>query len=490
MARSTTRVLALRCLAAALVLLTLGAAAIACGSSTSSGGQTGADAGKPDATVEDASPSEAGTSTDSGGALDSARADGGAEAAAQDSGGATDGASSEAGPECDGGVCMKLGSACTTACDCCSGDCANGVCNVPACISDGQPCSSAASCCGGSCNGSTCTPLGTTCKTLGNTCAGSGECCSGLCQGGLCAASSFCVQGGDVCTTGADCCSGACNVAAGNTQGTCGPAPTAATCGLAEGMVCGGSSDAGAALFGDGGLPACGGDCCGGLCAPYSPTGVLVCMPPSGCHVVGDLCTKDGDCCGAAGLPGGSGTPVTCSITPPATVGVCRNPIGCKPDGDICKLATTSCNASCDCCSGNCENQDTCKEDSRGIPRCAGQACVAQGGSCASSANCCNGLPCVPNPNGTPPYVCFQGGACVSTGGACTVDGDCCDAESCVVATGSASGTCSPPLSGAGACGRYGQQCTKSSDCCGGIPCNGATGPCPGTGCTCHVLVH
>jgi hypothetical protein len=39
-------------------------------------------------------------------------------------------------------------------------------------------------------------------------------------------------------------------------------------------------------------------------------------------------------------------------------------------------------------------------------------SCVMPGGFCASSANCCNDLPCVPNPvdGGTPPYICYQGG--------------------------------------------------------------------------------
>ena len=51
---------------------------------------------------------------------------------------------------------------------------------------------------------------------------------------------------------------------------------------------------------------------------------------------------------------------------------LCRNPQGCKPDGDICKLATMSCNASCDCCSGNCQNQDTCKQDTSACPAAPG----------------------------------------------------------------------------------------------------------------------
>jgi hypothetical protein len=122
--------------------------------------------------------------------------------------------------------------------------------------------------------------------------------------------------------------------------------------------------------------------------------------------VVGDLCTKDGDCCGSSGIAGGSGKPVTCVINPGEAMGVCRLPMGCKPNGDVCKLKTMTCNSSCDCCAGNCETMDTCKQDNVGVPRCAFAQCVNPGGSCASSADCCNGAPCVPNPGGNPPYVC------------------------------------------------------------------------------------
>ena len=238
--------------------------------------------------------------------------------------------------------------------------------------------------------------------------------------------------------------------------------------------------------------PTCGGSCCSRLCAPYGPTGVLICQPASGCHPVGDLCTKDTDCCGSAGLPGGSGTPVTCNITPPFVVGVCRNPQGCKPDGDVCKLKTMSCNASCDCCSGNCQTQDTCKLDSVGVPRCSGATCVQAGGACASSANCCNGLPCVPNPSGNPPYVCGMN-KCNMACGPCTINADCCPGTQCELAVGSTSGICGPcnptttttttttsgattatATTGSGpTCAQYGQACTQASDCCNNVPCYG-----------------
>jgi hypothetical protein len=297
-------------------------------------------------------------------------------------------------------------------------------------------------------------------------------------------------------------------LSAGGVLGTCAAAPPGgpANCGLTDGTLC-----AGGATF-DGGLPQCGGACCSRACAPWGPSGVFVCQPASGCHVVGDLCTADVDCCGSAGLPGGSGKPVTCVITAPATVGVCRLPMGCKPDGDVCKLQTMSCNASCDCCSGNCETQDTCKQDNVGVPRCAG-ACVGAGQACASSANCCGGTPCVPSgTDAGAPYVC-AGSACVPGCGGCSTSADCCPGTSCIAAAGSARGTCGPCASasggdagtgandgggpgggardgggpggagqdgggsgGGGVCAQFGQICQTAADCCNGLPC--ASGRC------------
>ena len=415
--------------------------------------------------------------------------------------------------------CLQTGSGCTTDGDCCSAHCINGVCNLPPCTSDNQACTANGDCCSGTCEAGSCKPLNTLCKTLNNACASAAECCSGLCYLGVCRASSFCGQVGDICSGGPDCCSGNCQIQAGASLGTCAAPPTgSANCKLVDGMLCGGLDADGGVFTGDAGPPPCGGECCSRLCAPYGPTGAFVCQPASGCHVVGDLCTKDSDCCGSAGLPGGSGQPVTCDITPPNSVGVCRNPQGCKPDGDVCRLDTMSCNASCDCCSGNCHQGDTCKLDSVGVPRCAAAQCVAAGGACATSANCCNNLPCVPNPSGTPPFVCSQL-TCQPACGPCTINADCCVGTSCVVPNGSTKGTCGPcggvpdagppdsgvpdsgtpdsgtpdsgtPDSGP-TCALFGQQCSANSDCCNGVPCSNPNGFCQAgqTGCTCHYVV-
>jgi hypothetical protein len=400
------------------------------------------------------------------------------------------------------GSCLGLGAGCATGGDCCSGDCVAGVCNYPACTSDHAACVANGNCCSQSCVGGTCAPLNTACKTVGNRCASGAECCSQLCSNGTCQASSFCGQAGDACSSGSNCCTGTCAIPAGAALGTCGANPPSgpANCGVVDGQLCGGTAPDGGVVRNDAGLPACGGPCCSRACAPWGPTGALVCQPASGCHVVGDLCTADSDCCGSAGLPGGSGKPVTCVVTAPGMLGICRNPMGCKPDGDVCKLKAMSCSSSCDCCSGNCETEDTCKQDNMGVPRCAAAQCVAAGGSCASSANCCGGVPCVPNPvAGGAPYVC-SGSACIAVCGECTDNADCCAGTSCVGAAGGTHGVCGPcrpgegdggaglpddggaggsggsPDGGAGSgptCALYGQICTASSQCCDGVPCDG-----------------
>jgi hypothetical protein len=499
------------------LLAALGLAMLAgCGSTPGESGDGGDGSQHHDA-------SKHGDGGKTGGKDSGSKTDGGG-GGGKDSSGATDSSGGgDTGPTLDGaifgdggGACLKFGSACKLASDCCSSVCTSNVCEFPACTSDGLACTSGSQCCSGICgSGGTCTPLSGTCKTLGNACTTSTDCCSGLCAGGVCSASSFCEQNGDICIAGSDCCGGVCDIKSGASVGTCAQPPAGASnCTAVDGTLCGGIIGDGGTILNEAGLPSCGGACCSRLCAPFGPTGVLICQPATGCHVVGDLCTKDSDCCGSAGLPGEPKKPVTCSITPPDTVGICRNPMMCKPNGDICKLSFMSCNASCDCCSGNCETMDTCRQDLDGVPRCTGAKCVDAGASCASSADCCDGLPCVPDPTyvdgGTGhPYICGST-PCVNSCGLCTTTADCCPGTSCVLPIGSATGVCGPCVpdggpgdgggkdgstmdggtkdSGPPPCSMYGQKCTMSSQCCSGVPCSGPLGPCAAgeTDCTCH----
>jgi len=453
----------------------------ACGSSNHSNG-SGDDGGGGDATVD-------GTGDDGNGGDGSNTNEGGPQADAGTVG--IDGS-----PFGDGG-CYTLGTGCTSNGECCSGTCTNGVCDYPACVSNGGACTSNSQCCTLTCTGGKCAALAGSgsCKSLGNTCTSASDCCSGRCAGGTCQPSSWCSQTSDICQASADCCSGSCTIPSGQTVGTCAaPMGGMTNCTMVDGMLCGGVGQDGGVVYTDGGIPACGGSCCSRSCAPWGPTGVLVCQPATGCHVVGDTCITSNDCCGSAafadaGLPT-SQQPVVCMN------GICTLPSGCDPTGDVCKIATTSCNARVDCCTGKGNFAGVCKQDNLGIPRCALAQCADAGGACATSADCCNGNPCLPNPGGNPPYVCY-GSACVPSCGPCTTNGDCCPGSSCVLAPGSVTGTCGPcggttgdggttgggdgGTTGGGdggtgggtdgGCTLYGQICTTSSDCCNGVPC-------------------
>jgi hypothetical protein len=406
--------------------------------------------------------------------------DGGVDGSTGDGGGCW----TNCGPG-DGGTCTNLGVACTSSSECCSGNCLSGACQPPACTSDTQACTSNGQCCSGTCTNGQCAALNPSCKSLGNACAQGSECCSTFCENGICAQPSYCGQNGDTCQKNTDCCGGLCNIAQGNTFGVCGQPPqTGAQCSAVDGVVC---FDTDAGLT-EGGVPVCGGACCSRDCAPWGPTKVFICQPASGCHPVGDLCAKNSDCCGGQGT---NPTEVCNKASPNDPVGVCSNPTGCKPNGDICRLQTNQCNATDNCCSGNVQQFDTCKQDNLGVPRCSykGDAgnCVPSSGSCATSADCCNLNPCVPDQDGG--LTCYPS-ACVPTSGTCTTDADCCVGGHCYVPGGKTSGTCQPLTTTDGGttttdggttdagdastpppCALYGQVCSTSGDCCNGVPC-------------------
>jgi hypothetical protein len=408
------------------------------------------------------------------------------------------------------GLCKQPGEACVAGPECCSVVCQLGVCSSGECTSDNKPCGDNSECCSGKCGstldagGATCVPLNPSCSTVGNECAQHTDCCSKFCYNAKCSGQpSFCTQLGEACLKDFECCTGICNIVTGENVGLCTMPQTPGVPGcLPAGSVCGaGAADAGTA-FSDAGVPLCGGDCCSRSCAPYAPTGVLICQPPSGCRPTGEVCQNDTDCCGGPGLLGGNGS-VKCSRTEGESVGRCNNGNACRGSGAICKPEGFSCNAENNCCTGN-VNQvpSACKQDLLGIPRCAfagecdPDAAVYQGQPCASSADCC-GLSCVPNPNpvdGGSPFVCGDG-KCVPAGGACTTDADCCPGLPCVLEPGSTHGVCGntpdggvpeggvpdagPLPDGAipeasipeAGCATYGQTCNTTADCCSGVPC-------------------
>jgi hypothetical protein len=385
----------------------------------------------------------------------------------------------------------------------------NGQCSTDQCVSDGQACTSNDACCSGNCGAdNTCVALNDSCKTGGNECAQNQDCCSGLCDDSKhCKlSSSFCIQPGDSCSRDSDCCTATCTIADGHTVGVCADPPKGpAYCSKVDGMLCNGC-----------------GDCCSRLCAP-GPSGVDICQPASGCHVTGDLCKQDSDCCGGdpnSGLPGaGNGH---CAIAAGAKIGICSNPVNggnnaCNPEGNVCHYladqgyACNSSSARSDCCGPETPKSLMCKLDALGVPRCLGVGdCHARGDVCASAADCCDNVPCVPDGNGA--LRCLTDGACVPSGGSCTINGDCCPGGLCHREPGSTVGSCTssappPPPAGSGgsgnagsssggsstggsssdagsstggtagtagtptACSEYGQLCDTDGDCCNGIPC-------------------
>lgn len=375
--------------------------------------------------------------------------------------------------------CSGAGDSCADALECCGMSCGgDGKCSATQCVSDGLACTTDAECCGQSCVNNLCAPLSLECKTSGNACNGSGQCCSGLCQDDICKiGASFCIQEKDICARSEDCCTGTCVLGAGETIGVCGAPPSGASfCNDGvEGSLCGDCNQ-----------------CCSRLCAPYGPTGVNVCQPASGCHVTGDFCRQDLDCCGhdGTGLPGDGH--VTCEKAVGADLGICRNPLSCNPQGNVCHYQNYMCDGSsarANCCGGLGDKGGVCQLDTLGVPRCngLGDTCRAAGETCASADDCCNDVPCTPDAEGV--LRCFMPPpgepACVPSAGGCTVNADCCPGGTCVRPVGSTMGTCGsttpPPLPDGGTpdaggnppgCALYGQACDTGADCCNSVPCD------------------
>jgi hypothetical protein len=408
-------------------------------------------------------------------------------------------------------VCGQAGAACRSAGDCCGLACLAGRCSAGACLSDGETCASGGECCSTVCGSAgTCVALNPTCKTAGNACTTDAECCNRTCNANHQCASpaevSFCAQVGDLCRGDAECCTGVCLLADGGVAGTCGGINT--TCKI-DGTLCNGC-----------------GECCSHFCGPYGAAGPSICQPASGCHVQGDLCRKDSDCCGGdirAGLPGAG--LIRCEPDPlyGSRIGTCGNPSAsncpsgspncknaCNPEGNVCHYKETLVcagsltNVRNDCC--QCvSSKGCCQPDATGIPRCNSlAACVPTGGDCSFSGECCNHEPCLPDPT-TGQLVC--GSKCVEAGGACTTNADCCTGMLCHTTAGSVAGICmippppvvvpdgGSPSDAAGApdvppvCAFWGQACSPEVPCCGVVPCQTTSGyPCTAAGldCVCY----
>jgi hypothetical protein len=187
------------------------------------------------------------------------------------------------------------------------------------------------------------------------------------------------------------------------------------------------------------------------MCVSFGTSGAKVCQRTGGCHMDGDLCRKDSDCCGApgTGLPGeGNGS---CQFQPGQDVGVCRLPKGCNPEGNVCGMAGESCGFSSarkDCC-GAAGDPTACQLDPLGVPRCrAIKECRKPAQTCSHISDCCDSLPCVPDPNGVLRCATLSadaGASCIPAGGPCTAQSDCCPDIECNIAIGSTQGMCGEP---------------------------------------------
>jgi len=410
----------------------------------------------------------------------------------------------------DGGLaCGLAGATCASAADCCGLACLSGLCAATACLSDGMVCAAGGECCGTVCGaGGTCVPLNPTCKTAGNACLTGAECCNGTCDANHQCASpgqvSYCAQAGDICRGDGECCTGVCNLAAGSVAGTC--ATLSTSCQI-DGTLCNGC-----------------GSCCSHFCGPFGSGGPDICQPASGCHVQGDLCRRDSDCCGgdaSSGLPGAGLIKCEPDPTYGSRIGTCGGPQAsncpngeptcknsCNPEGNVCHFKETAVcagditNVRNNCCACV-PDKECCQLDATGIPRCNTlDACVPAGGNCSFSGECCDHQPCLPDPV-TGKLTC--GSTCVPLGGACTTNGDCCVGMLCDVTPGALAGVCViPPPPGtpdAGVpdsgpedappiCAYFGQACSVDVPCCGTTCMNADFAECTATDtdCVCNTV--
>ncbi len=410
---------------------------------------------------------------------------------------------------CSFAGCLPQGQLCQAPTDCCSLSCKNGLCGA-ACQPDGKGCSADSDCCSASCVNLVCKTVSTgNCATLGNPCVSGANCCSFNCQGGVCTPSGGgCQATDDICFKASDCCTGVCNIPNGGKAGTCGVLMSMGSGGCTvDGEPCAGCAN-----------------CCSRTCAP-TPIGGRTCVAASGCRPIGEICTKDTDCCGGgnSGLPGANS--VTCKIIPNSNpaIGTCSNPTGCDPDGDICGLAKgNACgNSRHDCCDCQPPKINCCKFDKAGVPRCYGGStkdcpngytgkdpcCIKAGNLCAFSSECCNGAPCIPDQNG----VLRCGTMCQPQGQICTATSDCCTGLTCIIPFGKTQGMCGtlmpPGVDGGGVtdggvapldagkppCSNVGQNCSTTQPCCNSLLCSppSGVGPClvGETDCTCFAPI-
>jgi hypothetical protein len=378
-------------------------------------------------------------------------------------------------------TCLSFGKTCGQNTDCCSDNCVNGRCDVPAqaCKVAGDGCAADGDCCSKHCDtdvdGKKRCSGPNQCKGLGAACAASNECCSLYCDPMtlLCSTAKQCVKANGACQSNAECCGNVCtNKVCTEPNGNC--AILGETC-ASNNSCCSGVCLAGRCSFFNfcramGDICGADADCCDGVCDPNAhrcdsaqmcvttnepctglrsccdtlcvPTGfgTSYCYPMCGCHAYDDVCTSDKQCCsGSCGAPDNLG------------LRRCARAQNCQPDGDVCGGNGASQN----CCSGGKAN---CQKTGDGVSRCVpnfGMACFGAGHACSLCDSCCSNV-CLPDANSVTGFSCAA--SCIPLNqGTCTADSDCCPGGVCQ------EGKCVP--SGQG-CAGLGAACQQNADCC------------------------
>ncbi|HEY3352310.1 MAG TPA: hypothetical protein VGQ83_03610 [Polyangia bacterium] len=362
---------------------------------------------------------------------------------------------------CGATVCTSTGGACAGNAECCTANCASGTCQpiVPGgCTTLGNACGGSSECCSANCVDGKCARA-YTCGADGDICFQALDCCTTVCNvaaglaAGTCglinaSGSGGCQIAGEPCVDGGHCCSRVCVPTAQGGQ-VCQVASGCRVVGeicRADGDCCGAP---GSGRPGDGNVH-CELD-------PLSDPPIGLCRNPTGCDPEGDICglgvSARHDCCDCLPpkinccKPDGAGVPRCYG----GSTGDCPNGYtGVEP---CCIPAGDQCTFSAECC-----GSAPCVPDAQGVLRClggqpdGGPVCVPAGGVCTSSSDCCVGIPCQIQP-GAPTGICelppppqsdggVDGGqddaapVCALPGQSCAASADCCYGFPCVAPGG------------------------------------------------------
>lgn len=349
-------------------------------------------------------------------------------------------------------TCHDADEPCLTDSDCCSGVCYPSQVCAGTCSPNGAACTSASECCGGQCNGATC------CVPDGNACTTGADCCSTACVNGACLGQA---SPADVCGDGIVGATESCDDANVVTGDGC------SSCVVDSGFACFGEPSVCVPFFSCNDAMQNGAetdvDCGGPSCAPCADGQSCVvafdCMSNA---CVAGICMNVGIC--GDGLQNGSETDVDCGGP---------NCVPCTLGKSCAVSADCTSNA---CVSGICMNAAAC-----------GDGVVSPGEAC-DDGNANSGDGCSSQCVNEPGYICFGApsfcsGICgdgfVVSGELCddanTMNGDGCTAFCTVEPGWSCSGqpsACAPPQANGSACATSAQ--CMSGSCVDGVCCNTA----------------